>query len=282
MNTVNPKRKRRIRGYVVPLAILSLAAILFADNSGLFITDTVYNLTISGLPESFKGFRIVQLSDLHGKEFGKNNDRLISRVRSQSPDIIALTGDMSDEFTDTAVLERLLPRLVEIAPVFYVSGNHEWGSGTIHELEAVLEKNGVTYLRNEYITLVRGGERLILCGVEDPNSWAEMIHPDELVAQLRGEYPGDVVILLGHRNNWPDVYPNLDVDLILCGHGHGGIIRLPFAGGLLDTDHSLFPEYDSGVFRSGSYQMVVSCGLSDTVPVPRFLNTPELVTIVLN
>jgi len=274
-------QKRRKPRYILPLAVLGIAAVLFVDNSRLFINSTTYKLELPQLPEAFSGFRIVQISDLHGAEFGKNNSRLIDRVLEQKPDFIALTGDIADELTDMSVIERLIPQLVEIAPVFYISGNHEWGSRTTGKMEEILNKNGATYLHNEYITLERGDSRIVLCGVEDPNSWSDMLHPDELIRSLREEYPDDFVIFLGHRNYWIERYPNLDVSLIICGHGHGGVIRLPFVGGLFDTSHELFPKFDSGVYESESYKMVVSRGLSDTVPVPRFLNTPELVTIVL-
>ena len=274
-------RKRRVGAFAFPLAAIGIAAVLFVDNSGLFITNTLYKLGVPGLPEAFSGFRIVQISDLHGEEFGENSNRLVDRVRSQNPDIIALTGDIADFSTDMSVLERLIPQLVEIAPVFYVSGNHEWGSRTISKLEAILAQSGATYLKNKYIPLEKNGSRIILCGVEDPNSWADIKHPDELVSDLRTEYPDDTVLLLGHRNYWVTEYPNLDASVILCGHAHGGIVRIPFVGGLLDTTHRLFPKYASGVYESGSYKMVVSRGLSDSIPVPRFLNTPELVTIEL-
>ena len=275
------RKKRRSGAIVFPLAALGIAAALFVDNSGLFITDTLYKLEVPGLPQAFSGFRIVQISDLHGEEFGENSERLIKHVRAQSPDIIALTGDIADFSTDMSVLERLIPQLVEIAPVFYVSGNHEWGSRTISKLESILTGNGATYLKNEYIPLEKDGSRIIICGVEDPNSWSDIKHPDELIDELRANYPDDVVLLLGHRNYWVTEYPDLDVSVILCGHAHGGIVRIPFVGGLLDTTHRLFPKYAAGIYESGNYQMVVSRGLSDSISVPRFLNTPELVTVEL-
>lgn len=278
----NPaKKKHPIRRIVLPVALLGIAAILVADNGGFIIGNTVYEIEIPGLPTAFSGMRILQISDLHGREFGESSSRLIEHVVSESPDIIALTGDIADYHTDIDVLRRLIPQLVEIAPVYYVSGNHEWGAHRIDALAEILKSAGAVYLRNEYLPLEKDGERIILCGVEDPNSWAELKTPDVLISKLRKEFPDERVILLGHRNNWPETYPDLDVSLILCGHGHGGIIRLPFVGGLLDTPHALFPEYDAGVFESGSYKMVVSRGLSDSIPMPRFLNAPEVVTVIL-
>lgn len=281
MKKESVKKRRPIKRRILPLALLGMAAALIVDGSGLFIANTIYKIKINGLPDSFSGFRIVQLSDLHGRELGKDSERLLEHITSQLPDIIVLTGDIADETTDMSVLERLIPKLVAIAPVFYVSGNHEWGAKKIDAMSAILEESGAVYLRNEFTTLVKSGEEIVLCGVEDPNSWSDMTTPDELVERVRAEYPESPVILLGHRNYWADKYPELDVSLIFCGHGHGGIIRLPFVGGLISTDHTLFPEYDAGVFEVGSYKMVVSRGLGDTIPMPRILNRPEVVTVIL-
>ena len=108
-----------------------------------------------------------------------------------------------------------------------------------------------------------------------------MIRPDELVAELRRSYPETPVVLLGHRNYWVERYPSLEVDLILCGHGHGGIIRLPGIGGLLGTDRLLFPAYAEGAHVSGRYTMVVSRGLGNIRRSLRVFNYPQLVLITL-
>ena len=137
------------------------------------------------------------------------------------------------------------------------------------------------YIKNEYISQERQGEELLLLGVEDPNSWAVMPRPDELAEELRSEYPEDFVVLLGHRNYWAEEYSGLPVDLILCGHAHGGIVRLPFVGGLLGTDRTLFPDYEGGIYHCG-FELVVSRGLGNGVPVPRLFNRPELVCVTLH
>ncbi len=109
-----------------------------------------------------------------------------------------------------------------------------------------------------------------------------MIRPDELVDIINKDFPDSFVVLLGHRNYWITKYPELKVDIIFCGHSHGGIIRIPGVGGLLGTSGELLPRYDAGLFESGRYVMIVSRGLGNSISVPRFANTPEIVTLTLN
>ena len=192
-----------------------------------------------------------------------------------------LTGDLADSETDLPVVEALLPALGEIAPVYYVSGNHEWSAGLLPQLQAMMEESGVRYLRNETLLLHRGEAEIALVGVEDPNGWKTQQKPDEVVAQLRAQQPEIFTVLLGHRNDWIGKYPELPVQLIFCGHAHGGIVRLPGVGGLLGTGGTFLPEHVDGVERSGSYQMVISRGLGNSVPIPRLFNNPEIVAVTL-
>ncbi len=276
------KPKRHIAIKLLAALLTVCAALLLLGRFGLAVSRFV--IASPRLPQAFDGFRIVQLSDLHGSEFGRDNARLIEKVAGEDPDIIALTGDFLDEgrvAEELPELDALARGLARIAPVFFVSGNHDWASGAIEELAAVLEAAGVTYLRNEYLPLERNGERVILAGAEDPNGWADMETPEELVDIMSTEYPVEYKILLAHRNYWPEKYPELAVDIIFCGHAHGGIIRLPIVGGVVGTDATLFPEHVAGVYRQGQYALVVSRGLGNSVPVPRFGNTPEIVSVTL-
>ncbi len=273
-------KKRRGRWPIAAAAVaLALAAIL-ADSRWRLDRDE-YVLSSARLPAGFDGFRVVQLSDLHGMEFGENNRRLVEAVREARPDLIALTGDMITEKEDIPTVRALCAQLVQIAPCWFVSGNHDVGSRAYPELCAALEECGVTVLSNEYLPLERGGDRIILCGAEDPNTRAGMPSPKNVVRSLRKEYPEDYVLLLGHRNYFADKYPSLDVDLILSGHGHGGVVRLPFVGGVLGNSGELFPEYDAGVYHTYCYDMVISRGLGGTTYIPRFLNPPHIPIITL-
>lgn len=275
-------KKRRALTFAALIVLALLGAGLLLSKYGLGVTRL--EIGLESLPEGFDGFRIVQLSDLHGSSFGEGNARLIEKVRAEEPELIALTGDFLDEGKterELPELEALVRELAAIAPVYFVSGNHDWASGEAYTLFETLGSAGAVCLRNEHLRLERGGDSIVLAGVDDPNGPAEMPEPDEFVAQLRREAPEDFVLLLAHRAYWAERYPELDVDLILCGHTHGGIVRLPFVGGLAASNMGLFPEYDAGLFELPGYTLFISRGLGNSVPLPRFLNTPEIVSITL-
>ncbi|MBQ3011361.1 MAG: metallophosphoesterase [Oscillospiraceae bacterium] len=263
------------------LVFLAICLLLLWDSSHRLVT-TDYDIRFSNLPEAFDGFTVVQLSDLHGAQYGTDNSRLVSRVAALQPDLIALTGDYIESPDQLDVTAALIRQLSDIAPVTFTSGNHDWASGAIKDLKQTVTDCGGTYLSNEAIPLTRAGETILLVGVEDPNSRADMIRPDALLQQLSAEHPDQFVILQAHRNDFITKYPALPCDLILTGHGHGGVIRLPFIGGLIGTERSLFPRYDAGLFQSGRYTMVVSRGLGDAPLLPRFLNNPEIVSVTLH
>ena len=273
-------KKRRIILIIIILVLALVLAAMLADSAWRIVV-TEYSVRSEKLPESFDGFTVVQLSDLHGAEFGKGNARLIEKTAEAEPDIIVLTGDFADKDTDMAVIESLMTELTEIAPVYYVSGNHEWGAGRIDEIKEIFAEHGVRYLSNEYLLLERGDENIVLTGVEDPNAYANMPGPTDVVEQIESEVGESFRLLLGHRNYWADRYPGLDVDVILCGHAHGGIVRLPWLGGVLGTGFELFPDNIDGAVESGRYTMIISRGLGNSTPVPRFLNNPEIVVLKL-
>ncbi len=276
------KRKPNILKITLIFAlVITLAVIgLFYDSGHRLVTREVV-IESETLPESFDGFRIVELTDLHGAEFGENNAKLVEQVRSCEPDLIALTGDFVENAAQLQVTLTLARSLTEIAPVYYVTGNHEWASGLAEELMASLESKGVCCMRNQYEILERDGASLLLVGVEDPNSYADLELPDQVVARAQAEHPNLWTLLLAHRNYWVEQYPSLPVDLILCGHSHGGVVRLPFIGGLMNEDRSLFPEYDAGIYDGERFRMFVSVGLGQTRYFPRLLNNPEIACITL-
>ena len=260
------------------IALVCLAGVFLIRDSAENLELTRYTAENAGLPESFAGFKIVQLSDFHGAEF---IDDIVSTVKAEKPDIIALTGDFITDGGDLPAVRELAQRLTDICDVYFVSGNHDFASGKIDELSDILKACGVKYLRNEYVVLERRGERIVLAGVEDPNSWADLEPPEEFIGRLRAEFPDDYVALLGHRNYWMEKYPELPVQLILCGHAHGGIVRIPGIGGLLGTDRTLFPDYEAGKYDNGRYTMIVSRGIGNSVAMPRLFNRPEIVGVVL-
>lgn len=277
-------KKHRGRGCLTALIILALiaaAAAFLIKDSRDDLEISRYEVKSQKLPESFDGFKIVQLSDLHGAEFGEDGMGLVEKVKELEPDIIALTGDFVTDEGDLAAVEKLAARLVKLCPVYFVSGNHEFGSGLAVKVRNILERAGVKYLSNEYLTINRGDDEILLGGVEDPLAYADMLSPDELAQKMNDAAPDAFKILLGHRNYWMTEYPELPVDLIFCGHAHGGLIRIPGVGGLIGTDRRLFPDFDAGQFNNGRYTLIVSRGLGNSVPIPRIFNRPEIVCVEL-
>lgn len=278
-------KKHRGRGCLTALIILALiaaAAAFLIKDSRDDLEISRYEVASQKLPESFDGFKIVQLSDLHGAEFGEDGMELVDKVGSLEPDMIALTGDFVTDEGDLAAVKKLAGRLTELCPVYFVSGNHEFGSGLAVKVRNILERAGVKYLSNEYLTINRGDDEILLGGVEDPLAYADMLSPDELAQKMNDAAPDAFKILLGHRNYWMTEYPELPVDLIFCGHAHGGLIRIPGVGGLIGTDRRLFPDFDAGQFNNGHYTLIVSRGLGNSVPIPRIFNRPEIVCVELS
>ena len=278
-------KKHRGRGCLTALIILALiaaAAAFLIKDSRDDLEISRYEVKSQKLPESFDGFKIVQLSDLHGAEFGEDGMELVEKVGSLEPDMIALTGDFVTDEGDLAAVEKLAARLVKLCPVYFISGNHEFGSGLAVKVRNILERAGVKYLSNEYLTINRGDDEILLGGVEDPLAYADMLSPDELAQKMNDAAPDAFKILLGHRNYWMTEYPELPVDLIFCGHAHGGLIRIPGVGGLIGTDRRLFPDFDAGEYNNGRYTLIVSRGLGNSVPIPRVFNRPEIVCVELS
>ena len=130
--------------------------------------------------------------------------------------------------------------------------------------------------------MYRGEDSIAIVGAEDPNGRADMIKPWGLSLRLGELYSDHFSLWLAHRNDYVKMYNDIGTDLILCGHGHGGIIRLPFVGGLLNVNRSFGAEYESGVYQTPHYRMVVSRGLGNSIPIPRLFNRPEVVTVTLH
>lgn len=229
------------------------------------------------------GGRLVVLSDLHGKRFGRQNSRLLEAVRKAGPDVICLCGDMMDEWSGTEYLRPLLEGLVEIAPVYYVTGNHEWASGQMPELRQLLEETGVTYLSNTFVPLERNGDTMTLAGIDDPNGYAGQKSPEEVAGEVKEAAGDGFWLLMAHRNNLFDgEYCRLGADLVLSGHGHGGIWRLPFTDGLLGAGGQLLPGFTNGFYRctdGHEAQVFVTRGLGG---IPRLFNHPQVAVLTLH
>ena len=239
------------------------------------------------LPEDFHGFRIAHLSDLHNTEFGKENVRLLRKLMKAAPDVIVITGDILDSNrTDTAVALAFAANALNIAPCYYVTGNHEGSIDTYENFKKDLKALGVIVLENEYRVLERGNAKIRLYGIDDPNVCHDGIwgDPAAVTAQRLENLQIDsetYSILLSHRPDLMEVYAAGEVDLVLSGHVHGGQFRIPFMGGLYAPSQGFFPEYNAGLYQLNDTQMIVSRGLGNSSFPLRLNNRPEIVLITL-
>ncbi|PFS67876.1 phosphoesterase [Bacillus cereus] len=280
---MNKKIKRII---LLIVTLIGMSIFLYVQNNLISITEV--KITSSKIPSSFKGFKILQLSDLHNKKFGDNQETLIQKVKGENPDIIVITGDLNDSKSyDAEVSMELIRELVKEYPIYFVTGNHEKWSGKYNDLEKELKKHHVTVLRNEHITIQKEEQKINLLGIDDPefvtgNRHEENVVKDEISKAKFEMQPDTFNILLSHRPEFLTEYANEKIDLVLSGHAHGGQIRLPFIGGLVAPNQGIFPTYTAGLYEKQNTSMVVSRGLGNSVIPQRIFNRPELVVVQLN
>lgn len=271
---------KKIRRLLALLALFALAAgFVYWQNFTLQVEPV--ELFFESLPPQFDGLRVAELSDLHGRSFGKNNVRLMRTLQKARPDMICICGDLFDEKTDLTMLEPLLTGLTDIAPVYYVTGNHEWQVKNLRGLLQKMRAWGVTVLENEGRVLSRGGAEMVVAGVHDPCGPYDMKTPAALVRELRSAQGNDFILMLSHRNDELAMWSQLGVQLVLSGHCHGGVVRLPFVGGVFGTRRELFPEYDAGVYRQDGTTLFVSRGLGYTNVHFRLFNRPHVPIMIL-
>jgi predicted MPP superfamily phosphohydrolase len=260
---------------------------------------TQYTVASPKLPASFNGYKIVQITDLHSKSFGPGNAELIKRINAIDPDLIVVTGDMMNSKNDDGhVFEELAAKLVKRYPVYCVSGNHEekvQSDEKDHYFAAFKTKligMGVKYIDNASAKITRGGRSIGIYGVSVPLSYYTAAAVKGTsgknvfgVAQLKQRMGtpdrAQFNILLAHPPYYFSSYAGWGADLTFSGHLHGGIVRLPFVGGLFSPELALFPKYDAGEFKSGDARMIVGRGLGNSVVNIRVFDRPELVEATL-
>lgn len=276
--------KRRVIVLIIA-AVLVLALLIWLLWANSSPAATQVTVASGALPEAFEGFKIAHVSDLHNAVFGRKNEKLLSLIRAAKPDIIAITGDLIDSrHTDTDSALAFVEAAAEIAPVYYVTGNHE-SRLDFDEIEPRLIAAGARVLRNESEDIGRGGERIRLAGIDDPSFIRTGGTAEERAAaelEQLGDGGGTFTVLLAHRPELVEVYAEYGAGLVLSGHAHGGQVRLPLLGGLYAPGQGLLPEYDSGLYSLGETQMVVSRGLGNSVAPLRVNNRPELVIVTLS
>ena len=268
--------KKQWKRAVVILVLVILTVWTLWGNRALEINE--HMIRSSRIPEAFDGFRIAQISDLHNAEFGEENEKLLEMMREAEPDIIVITGDLIDSRrTNVEISLAFVRKALEIAPVYYVNGNHESRVEAYLQLKQGLDDLGVIRLEFEKTTIQRGGEAITIMGVNDPGF---LLDPTLLLDRMTD--PGDgYTILLSHRPELFDDDVSAGLDLVFTGHAHGGQIRLPIVGGLVAPHQGYFPQYDAGSFTEGKTTMLVSRGIGNSIFPLRFNNRPEIPVAVL-
>jgi predicted MPP superfamily phosphohydrolase len=274
-------------GIAIVLIILVFIFLYYENNA---LVTTRLNLYLQDLPPSFDGYKILQLSDLHGKEFGIDNKKLVSKIKKASPNIIVITGDLinSTSYNEMIILN-FIDKIVDICPVYLSTGNHEVnGMVDFASLEGKLIDRGVITLRNTSSLIHKNGDSILLIGLEDPkllyksqNKQNYNIMSEELEKLLYNADKNMFKILLSHRPEQFDLYSKHNINLTFSGHVHGGVFRLPFIGGLYAPNQGFFPRYDSGKYTLNNSTMVVSRGLGNGSIPQRIFNTPEIVVVTL-
>lgn len=276
-------KKKKIIIAVVVIATIAIVFISLLLWQNLTIKTSVYKLSKENLPEEFKGFKIAQISDLHNAEFGKDNSKLLYILKQNRPDIIVFTGDLVDSnHTNINISLSFAKEAVKIAPCYYVPGNHEaWLDNAKYDnLVSQLINSGVVVLDNKIVYLEKEGAKIMLAGLCDPDfTDADKIEQNGVLDKWLGEIVNDdsFTVLLSHRPEAFDIYADHGIDVVFCGHAHGGQFRLPFIGGLYAPNQGFFPKYDAGVYNKGNTSMVVSRGIGNSVIPIRINNRPELV-----
>lgn len=263
--------------FIFVIAVMAVIY-LYWGNTKIGVTDIT--VTSENIPDEFNGFKIVHISDLHNAEFGDGQKDLIDKIEAQDADIIVITGDMIDSRrTDVDKAVELITGLGNKIPVYYVTGNHESRVTEYNELESKLIENGVTVLKNESVKIEKDGSFINIIGVDDPSFGMSANDIFHTVSELKTD---GYDVLLSHRPELFETYCESGAELVLCGHAHGGQVRIPFAGGLVAPNQGIFPEYTAGSYKSGSTEMIVSRGLGNSIIPLRVNNPPELVVITLS
>ena len=281
----HPRKRRPWGRRILILLLLALLCAGFFRWSNHSLQVERFTFSSPRLPEGFDGCTVVVLADLHGAVFGADNQRLLETVSNQAPDVILLAGDLLDRFRETphSYAVDLGQRLAAIAPTYFVTGNHEWALPDVPALKEALTEAGVTVLDNRFVTLERGGDQILLAGVDDPNGYADQKTPEELAEEVHAAWGDGFWLLLAHRNNlFAPRYSRLGADLVISGHGHGGMIRLPFTDGLISVERTLFPSYTAGFYEENGSTAFISRGLGNSGPSFRLFNRPEVAVLTLS
>lgn len=276
-------RKKCIIWYVIIVVLLMASGWIVWTN--INITTTHITIKNGKIGDDFTDFRIAQVSDLHNHKWG---NKLIKCLKRESPDIIVITGDLVDSsHTHIDVAMKFIKQAKKIAPIYYVTGNHEAWMDNYSELENKLVGADVHIMDNKSELIEKGNSKINIIGIKDPD-FGGYSTADNIIKSIEATNKQPLImseyynIVLCHRPEYFNDYVETHAELVLTGHAHGGQIRLPFLGGVVAPNQGFFPDYTEGVYHQDKTDMVVSRGLGNSVIPVRINNMPELVIITLD
>lgn len=278
----NMKRKIvRTLLVILSLCILLLAGKLFIDYENNHLEVSNFTIKNVKIPQAFSGYKILQLSDLHNKNFADKQQGLINLVKEQQPDIIVITGDIIDRTsTDFSAVTDLILGIKDIAPIYYCSGNHESQSPLYPELLEMLVNNGVIDLNNKHVEINLGTESLSLIGFFDPQF--NELYSEDFKTFINAQ-DKNYRIIMAHRPEFITNYQKkYHANLVLAGHTHGGQINFPVIGPLFAPNQEFLPKYASGRYQVEETTLIVNRGLGNSTFPIRINNFPEIVLITLD
>lgn len=281
------KQKTALRNvlFFLGILILCISIYFYWENNHIVISKSYY--TSCKIPDSFDGYTIAQISDLHNKQFGKNQEYILKKLEAVKPNIIVITGDLVDRRKyDLKEAVTFVTGASKIAPVYYVSGNHEAWLKEFSLAKAQLIEAGAIFMDDNEVKLTIGGSSIKIFGVSDPDflttEYSQGNDVTKMTKQLAKWREDETFkILLTHRPELFDLYAQNNMDLIFAGHTHGGQIRIPFVGGIVAPDQGWFPEYTSGMYTQDASTMYVSRGLGNSIFPIRINDSPEILVVCL-
>lgn len=280
--------KKKTKIIFITFIFLIMAFLIQVYIDANYIETSYYDIYSDKIGKAYDGTKILQLSDLHSKEFGKDSIRLIRKISEINPDIILITGDMVNATDkDFSVFLGLAQSVASKYECYYIVGNHELdlNNDDYENIMNSLKSYGITVLDNEKIELAKDNEKINLYGM-----WYNIrfymgkdVLTQNVIKSIIGEddaYNFD--ILLTHNPRYFEAYTNWGADLTLSGHVHGGMVRLPFVGPIFAPERTLFPRYSEGEYKMNDSSMIVSRGLGRGTNGFRLFNRPEIGVITLH
>lgn len=263
---------------ITSLGLFVLGAILAYRGLDKELDITRYELKDKRLGSKI---RIIFLSDIHSDYTGPELTKLLKEIKLLKPDLILIGGDAIDDRYPMEQGLDLIKEIAKLAPSFYATGNHEERSGYSDLIKEEFKSYGVKILEGTWSSLDLEGYKIDIMGLDDPLYSRK--YKDQ-IDSLERYKSNNLTILLAHRPNRLGDYKDIQADYIFSGHAHGGQWRLPFLleDGLYSPGQGLLPKLTRGIHRSGDSILIISRGLAtESVPIPRIYNPPELVVVDL-